>query len=174
MLFDNEMGTGNLDLEACIVWLAWGAVIQVLNLFACTGLVGFARTTTKTPATPEDAKFFGGEGTPLTGASDGAEQVERARCCHANTMESTLPWFIAAFVMLTGVSVASAHTSSISKFHLWSCIILNLLFPIVRVLYTISYHLSLQPYRTIFFGIGWLLITIELTYGAVLGTWYWL
>jgi len=69
-------------------------------------------------------------------------QVTRAARAWANDLES-----IPAFFALGGVAVAmSAHASTTA--------LLSVVFTVARVLHTLAYLNGVQPWRTVFYGVG--------------------
>jgi len=113
------------------------AAILVLKMLLTANLTGILRTSRRVFASPEDYRFFGAE---PAGKPD--EQIERIRRAHRNDLENILPFLVIGFLyVLTGPSYAVAW---------W----LFVLFTISRVLHTAVYIAGLQPWRTVFFGVG--------------------
>jgi len=81
------------------------------------------------------------------------EQIERIRRAHRNDLEEVLPFLI------VGLLVAVSHALSYPV-AAW----LFILFTVARYLHSISHVFGLQPWRSIFFGVGDLaLVTTTLT-----------
>jgi len=113
------------------------AAILVLKMLLTANLTGILRTSRRVFASPEDYRFFGAEP-----AARPDEQIERIRRAHRNDLENILPFLVIGFLyVLTGPSYTVAW---------W----LFVLFTVARVLHTAVYIAGLQPWRTVFFGIG--------------------
>lgn len=112
------------------------AAILVLKMSLTGNLTGLSRVFKGVFLTPEDYKFTGKE--PVQ--SD--EFIERTRRIHRNDLENILPFLAIGFLfVLTGASPTAAA---------W----LFGIFAVVRILHTLTYLFSMQPWRTLFFEIG--------------------
>ena len=113
------------------------AAILVLKMLLTANLTGILRTSRRVFASPEDYRFFGAEP-----AAKQDEQIERIRRAHRNDLENILPFLVIGFLYaLTGPSYTVAW---------W----LFVLFTVARLLHTAVYIAGLQPWRTVFFGVG--------------------
>ncbi len=91
---------------------------------------------------PEDYRLFGQEPKPPD------ELIERVRRAHQNDLENILPFLAIGFLYaLSGPSYSAAW---------WLCVV----FTAARMLHTLTYIAGLQPWRSIFFGIASLALTI--------------
>jgi uncharacterized MAPEG superfamily protein len=90
---------------------------------------------------PEDYRFRGKPPQPPD------EQIERIRRAHRNDVESILPFLVIAFL--------AARSGAVSYAVAWW---LFVPFTVARVLHTIVYAFGLQPWRSILFGIGDLIL----------------
>lgn len=113
------------------------AAVLVIKMLATANLTGIYRTSRKVYATPEDYRFFG-----LDPVSRRDEDIERVRRSHQNDLENVLPFLGIGFLYaLSGPSYTMAA-------------VLFILFTVARVLYTAAYVASLQPWRTVLFGVA--------------------
>lgn len=117
------------------------SLILVLKMLATGTYTSTLRIRRKVYATPEDAHFQG-----LTPAAAPDEDIERVRRAHRNDLENILPFFaVGVFYVLSGPSMLGAKICFIG-------------FTTARILHTLFYVRSMQPHRTIAFGIGYLLM----------------
>ena len=113
------------------------AGILVLKMLLTANLTGILRTSRRVFASPEDYRFFGAE--PVAQPD---EQIERIRRAHRNDLENILPFLVIGFLYaMTGPSYTVAWWLFVS-------------FTVARLLHTAVYIAGLQPWRTVFFGIG--------------------
>jgi uncharacterized MAPEG superfamily protein len=118
-------------------------LILVLKMAAVGGYTSLMRIQRGHYATPED---FALQGLPPTTTADA--DIERARRAHRNDLENILPFFGAAlFYALTQPS------AFMTRVYFWG-------FCFARVLHTIFYIRQQQPYRTIAFGVGLVLMLL--------------
>ena len=121
--------------------LATVDVLLVILMMTAGNYTSVLRLRRKIFATPEDYEV---SGLPVTATLD--EQVERARRMHQNHVENVLPFFaVSFFYTLTH----PAHATL--AIFLWG-------FLAARALYSICYALALQPYRTLLFTVGSILM----------------
>ena len=112
------------------------AAILVLKMAFTGSATGIVRMRRGVYVTPEDYAFMG---KPAT-APD--EAVERLRRAHQNDLENIVPFLIIAFpYALSGPSHAVAGG-------------LFAVFTIARLLHTVTYLASMQPWRSIFYELG--------------------
>jgi len=117
--------------------LATVNILLVVLMMTAGNYTSVLRLRRKIFATPEDYKVTR---LPVTHARD--EEVERARRMHQNHVENVLPFFaVSFFYTLTNPS----HV--ILAIFLWG-------FLAARTLYSLCYALALQPYRTVLFTVG--------------------
>lgn len=112
------------------------AAILTLKMIALGSGTGIRRVMSGVFISPEDFVFA--SKAPL-GPDD---QIERMRRAHLNDLENILPFLVVGFLYaLTGPSYAVAW------WLFWT-------FTVARILHTVCYVLSLQPWRTIVFEVG--------------------
>jgi len=127
----------------------------VLRLFGVTYLilvvkmivVGYAtsayRIRYKHFATPEDYRLQGLK--PKAGVN---EDVERARRAHRNDLENILPYFgVGLLYAFSNPSLGMARLYFIG-------------FALARILHSVFYLLEMQPWRTVAWGIGHVLLLL--------------
>jgi uncharacterized MAPEG superfamily protein len=120
-------------------------LILVLKMVAVGWYTSFHRIQKGVYATPEDYAL---RGVPHAARAD--EDIERARRAHRNDLENILPYFgVGLYYALTNPSLAAARVFFIG-------------YLAARVLHSVFYVLQLQPYRTIAFGLGQLIMLIML------------
>lgn len=112
-------------------------VILFFKMFAISAVQAFARVSTKTFVTPEDARFFGA---PI--APDELPVVKRAAMAWRNDLEN-IPIFL--FLAMIYVRLGSSPGGAYLYFSVFTA---------ARILHTVAYLNSLQPWRTIFFSLG--------------------
>src|SRR5438132_10001604 len=113
------------------------ASILVIKMLATGYVTAILRNVRGVFVSPEDYAFRGREPGPPD------EQIERIRRAHRNDLESILPFLAIAF--LAAISGAIGY-----RVAWW----LFVPFTVARILHTAAYSLGLQPWRSIFFGIG--------------------
>lgn len=117
------------------------SLILVLKMMLTGSYTSYLRIRRRVYATPEDYEF---QGLSASGGAD--EEVERVRRAHRNDLENVLPFFLVGFVYaLSEPSLLAARIGFIG-------------FTAARILHTIFYVRSMQPWRTIAFGVGALLM----------------
>lgn len=132
----NDLIAHSLLSQPAVHAYAIVAAVLVLKMALTGTLTGLSRVVKGVYLTPEDYKFAG-----KTPAQDD-EFIERTRRIHRNDLENILPFLAIGFIFsLTGVSVTAAS---------W----LFGIFAVVRVLHTLTYLFSLQPWRTLFYEVG--------------------
>jgi len=120
-------------------------MILVLKMVAVGWATSVYRIRDKTFATPEDYALQG-----LVPTSVVNEDVERARRAHRNDLENILPYFgVGLLYALTNPSPAAAKTYFLG-------------YTVARVLHSVFYLLSLQPWRTVAFAVGQILMVLML------------
>ncbi|EJM56777.1 MAPEG family protein [Pseudomonas sp. GM48] len=112
-------------------------VVLFLKMFAVSCYQGFFRIRFRAFTNTEDAAVFN-----RIAREKELAQVTRAARAWANDLES-----IPAFFALGGLAVAMNVPASITA---W----LSVLFTIARVLHTLAYLKGVQPWRTVFYGVG--------------------
>ena len=112
-------------------------VALFLKMFAVSCYQGIFRMRFRAFTNIEDAAVFN-----RVVREKELAQVTRAARAWANDLES-----IPAFFALGGVAVAmSAHASTTA--------LLSVVFTVARVLHTLAYLNGVQPWRTVFYGVG--------------------
>ena len=102
---------------------------------------------------PEDAKAFKGEA-----ADNEASPVARAIAAHRNALEN-IPIF--AILGLLYLTTGGSETGAMAYF---------VTFTVSRWLHTFAYLAGLQPWRTLFYAIGWLVnvgLSVQLAVAAL-------
>ena len=118
-------------------------LILVVKMIAVGWCTSFYRIRDKTFATPEDYRLQG-----LTPKITVNEDVERARRAHRNDLENILPYFgVGLLYALTNPSPLAAQIYFIG-------------YTAARVLHSIFYLRQLQPWRTVAFGVGQILMVV--------------
>lgn len=120
-------------------------LILVLKMVAVGWCTSFYRIRDKTFATPEDYRLQG-----LTPKASVHEDIERVRRAHRNDLENILPYFgVGLLYALSQPSLTGARIYFIG-------------YTVARVLHSVCYILALQPYRTIAFMVGQVLMLVML------------
>lgn len=110
-------------------------------MIAVGGYTSVLRLRRRVYATGEDYRMQGME--PETKTD---EEIERVRRAHQNDLENILPFFgVGLFYALSGPSMLAAQISFIG-------------FTLARILHSLFYIRGLQPYRTLAFMGGWVLL----------------
>ena len=112
-------------------------VVLFLKMFAVSCYQGLFRIRFRAFTNTEDAAVFN-----RFAREKELAQVTRAARAWANDLES-----IPAFFALGGLAVAMNTPASVTA---W----LSVLFTIARVLHTLAYLKGVQPWRTVFYGVG--------------------
>ncbi len=138
-----------MDKAALSVFLiCMGAL--ALNLWMLTALTAVRRAKAQAFVNPEDAKTFKGEQTKAEDPS-----VSRMLAAHRNALESFVPF---AILGLLYVMSGASKTAALAYF---------VTFTVARWLHSFCYLGSVQPFRTLAFGIGFL-VNIGLTYHVIM------
>jgi uncharacterized MAPEG superfamily protein len=125
-------------------------MILVLKMVAVGWATSFYRIRDKTFATPEDYALQG-----LTPKAVVNEDVERARRAHRNDLENILPYFgVGLLYALTNPSPTAAKIYFVG-------------YTTARVLHSVFYLLSLQPWRTVAFAVAQILMVLMLLHTLV-------
>ena len=112
------------------------AAILVLKMAFTGSATGVVRMRRGAYVTPEDYAFMGKHAAPPD------EAVERLRRVHQNDLENIIPFLIIAFpYVLSGPSFRVAAG-------------LLVVFTLARLLHTVTYLASMQPWRSIFYELG--------------------
>lgn len=123
-------------MEALRIYSLFSIVLG-LSVFALGGITGVTRTRTRSPVIADDEALLRGtvkEVLPL--------ELQRALNCHRNALENIPPFLLMALpFVLTGPTVTQVT-------------LYMGIYTAVRLLYIVAYLRGLQPWRTIFFGIG--------------------
>ena len=118
-------------------------LILVLKMVAVGWSTSFYRIRDKQFATPEDYALQG-----LKPKSTVHEDIERTRRAHRNDLENILPYFgVGLLYALTNPSITSARVFFIG-------------YTVARVLHSICYLASLQPWRTIAFMVAQVMMIV--------------
>jgi uncharacterized MAPEG superfamily protein len=112
------------------------AAILTLKMIAVGSATGLRRILRGVYISPEDFVFAG----KTPGGRD--DQIERLRRAHQNDLENILPFFVVGFLY-----ALTAPSYAVAWWLFWT-------FTVARVLHTVCYALSLQPWRTIIFEVG--------------------
>ena len=116
-------------------------LILVIKMMAVGTYTSTVRIRRRVFATPEDYEFQG-----MSASSAADEDIERARRAHRNDLENILPFLgVGLLYALTHPSTLGAQINFIG-------------FTVARVLHSIFYIAEMQPYRTIVFMVGYLLM----------------
>lgn len=132
--------------DPVFVAFALTVVVNSLNILVLWNSSGGTRGKSKTTPNPEDAR------TVVKGAevvAQDPESVARVLRAHRNTTDNTVPFILLALVFI-----------QLRPDPLEAQILLGS-FTVARILYTICYLGQIQPWRTIFYGLG-LLATVAL------------
>jgi uncharacterized MAPEG superfamily protein len=125
-------------------------LLLVFKMVAVGWYTSFLRIRKGVYATSEDYALQG-----LIPASGPDEEIERARRAHRNDLENILPYFgVGLLYALSSPSVTAARVYFIG-------------YLVARVLHSVCYILQLQPYRTIAFGVGQIIMLIMLVATAM-------
>ncbi|WP_404366905.1 MAPEG family protein [Marinobacter sp.] len=124
-------------MNEAIYWYAVCTIILFLKMFGLSLYQAFHRITKASYKTPEDAAFVG-----VKPVAEELPEVQRGAKAWLNDLEN-IPIFFAlgAACLWTGAAPGAVA---------WWFII----FTAARVLHTVSYLAAMQPWRTIFFGVG--------------------
>ncbi|WP_085718013.1 MAPEG family protein [Pseudomonas sp. B28(2017)] len=112
-------------------------VVLFLKMFAVSCYQGLFRIRFRAFTNTEDAAVFN-----RIACEKELPQVTRAARAWANDLES-----IPAFFALGGLAVAMNAPASVT-------VGLSVLFTLARVLHTLAYLKGVQPWRTVFYGVG--------------------
>lgn len=124
------------DSPAFIAY-AIATVVLSLNWIVLWSLSGLYRVRTKTTPNPEDAGMLRAEV-----ATQDPPAVARALRAHRNTADNTTPFlFLGLVYVLLGGETRTAE-------------LLFAAFTTARVLYTVTYLLGLQPWRSLAYTVG--------------------
>jgi uncharacterized MAPEG superfamily protein len=116
-------------------------LLLVAKMVAVGFATSFLRIRRRVFATPEDYALRGG-----TPPSVPDEDIERIRRAHRNDLENILPFFaVGFFYALTGPPMIAARIYFIG-------------FLVARVLHSIFYVRGMQPWRTLAFTVGMVLM----------------
>jgi uncharacterized MAPEG superfamily protein len=113
------------------------AIVLALKMSAIAFVQGRARTGARAFLNPEDATTFGGQAVP-----EEPEMVRRAARAWRNDLENIPMFLILAWIYVIAGLSATAFTVY--------CIV----FMAARIVHTICYINSIQPWRTVAFTIG--------------------
>jgi len=117
--------------------LAICTVVSAVNILVLWNMSGAVRGGTKTTHNPEDATYFKGN---LAEADP--PEVARVLRVHRNTADNTAP-----FLLLGLVFIQLGPAPLAAQIYFYG-------FAAARVLYSFAYLKGLQPWRTIFYGLG--------------------
>ena len=112
-------------------------IVLFIKMFAVSCYQGLLRIRFRAFTNPEDAAFFN-----RTAREKELAQVTRAARVWANDLES-----IPAFFALGGIAIAMNAPAS-------ATVGLSVLFTLARVLHSLTYLKHVQPWRTVFYGVG--------------------
>lgn len=124
-------------MEPSTFWYALCVVILFLKMFALSSYQGFCRLSRLIFVNPEDSQFF-----KKVSAKEELPQVQKAAKAWRNDLEN-IPIFL-------GLGIAYILVDASSN----AAILAFPIFTIARILHTLTYLLSLQPWRTISYMIG--------------------
>lgn len=130
---------------------AFYGTVAIVKMCGMAFLTGVFRIGGGSFSNPEDAKAFGVKQVKLDD-----ERVERVRRNHLNDLEN-----IPAFLALGVLYVAINPTPSVALWHFR-------IFVFSRIMHTVSYQLSLQPFRGIGFIVG--MITMMSMAGQIISS----
>ncbi len=117
------------------------ALLLVLKMMLTGAWTSVLRIRRRVYATPEDYTFQG-----MTTRAGADEEIERVRRAHRNDLENVLPFLAVGFLFAAGdPSPLAARVGLVG-------------FTAARILHTIFYVRSMQPWRTVAFAIGFLLL----------------
>ena len=120
-------------------------LILVVKMVAVGWATSFYRIRDKAFATPEDYALRG-----LPPKTVVHEDIERVRRAHRNDLENILPYFgVGLLYALTNPSPTAAKIYFIG-------------YTAARILHSVCYLLSLQPWRSIAFGVAQILMVVML------------
>jgi len=109
--------------------------ILVFKMLAMAPFTARYRFGTKTFSNPED------NGKKSVGKN---EDVERVRRSHRNDLENILPYLSIGLLYL-----ATKPDPTTAAYHFYT-------FTAARIIYTIAYGFGLQPWRSLFWGVGYI------------------
>lgn len=119
---------------------AVSTVVLSLNILVLWNMSGGVRNTAKKTMNPEDAKAFGS-----TLVEEEPADIARILRVHRNTTDNSVPFLLLGLLLVQlGPSPLEAQIFFYG-------------FAAVRVLYSFCYLKGIQPFRTIFYGLGVLL-----------------
>lgn len=113
--------------------------ILVIKMMLSGNYTTFMRFQTRRFASAEDVAAFGG-------STDQDPSVVRAMRIQSNDGENILP-----FLAIGLIYVLSGATAFGATVYFWT-------FTVARLLHTVAYTAGLQPWRAIFYGVGYLCI----------------
>lgn len=113
------------------------AIVLELKMAAIALVQGYGRTSTGRFVLPEDAKLFHGTESPAE-----APLVDRASRAWRNDLEN-----IPIFLILAGIYVAAGLSQGAFAFY---CLV----FMAMRIVHTYTYIEAMQPWRSISFTVG--------------------
>eukprot|EP00007_Cunea_sp_BSH-02190019_P010134 CAMPEP_0174238450 /NCGR_PEP_ID=MMETSP0417-20130205/11256_1 /TAXON_ID=242541 /ORGANISM="Mayorella sp, Strain BSH-02190019" /LENGTH=179 /DNA_ID=CAMNT_0015317287 /DNA_START=58 /DNA_END=594 /DNA_ORIENTATION=- len=177
------MGSEDTTSKLYIV-LVWCFAALMVKLMALAFNIGFQRSRSNTYATPEDARLAAarkgtGEYASLTHDNEAAGTVQqaggeeppelaRAIRMHNNDLENA-PLFIgAAMCFVFAVSVANVQEAVSVTASLWVGAVLLCAYVFLRYVYTFCYYMELQPWRSLCFLGGQLLLAGLMGYSLVI------
>lgn len=124
-------------MSSALPAFAIGVVVLCLKMFALSCYQGYFRLRLVAFTNPEDAAVFQRPAQAVE-----CPQVLRAARAWANDLEN-IPLFFA----LCGLAIALDASPTL-------CAWLSTLFTFARVLHTVAYLAGVQPWRTVFYGVG--------------------
>lgn len=128
-----------MNKDPVFVAYALTVVVNSLNMLVLWNFSGGTRGKTKTTPNPEDARTVVKGSAVVAQDPDSVARVLRA---HRNTTDNTLPFLLLALVFV-----------QMRPDPLETQILLGT-FTGARLLYTVCYLGQIQPWRTIFYGVG--------------------
>jgi len=131
-----EVAMDELLAEPTVRLFSICAGILALKMLLIGTACGLLRVARGVYITPEDYTFMGKEPRPPD------QTIERFRRAHLNAIEHIVPFF--------GVGIPYALSGGSYRVAWW----LFVTFTAARVLHTLTYVASLQPWRSIFFAIA--------------------
>lgn len=128
-----------MNKDPVFVAYALTVVVNSLNMLVLWNFSGGTRGKTKTTPNPEDARTVVKGSAVVAQDPDSVARVLRA---HRNTTDNTLPFLLLALVFV-----------QMRPDPLETQILLGT-FTAARLAYTVCYLGQIQPWRTIFYGVG--------------------
>jgi len=139
------------------VFLVVKAIFLVLRLSQMRGITGVFRH-------PEDKETVG-KGSPTT-TPEGEEKMRKLDRAHLNDLENLLPFFIGTTVWYYGFTlIPNSDTDTVNSDGI-AFIVLCSLYAFSRVIHTICLLKGIQPWRTIIFTVGCLLLLLINAWGV--------